>query len=84
MRGSTGSGNTVRKSPWSRKYSYPDVAPAGASNSMTGNPSGTEARRSRSLKASRVPESRSTNSMVSRGNLWFTGTATSPARRMPK
>ena len=79
---SRASGRTAANSPWSRSASKPS-APV-ESKSTSGMPAGTCARRSPSQNASFTAESRITKSIVSRGNLWFTGTETSPARIVPK
>ena len=51
---------------------------------MTGTVLGRCDRRAASLKASSIPLSRKMCSMVARGNLWLTGTATAPMRMMPQ
>ena len=80
--------STIATSPWRGTTVSNGPRSSSASNS---GPNSTIARsaataglRSASHSTSFTLESRITKSIVSRGNLWFTGTATRPARMVPK
>jgi hypothetical protein len=82
MAGSFGSGMTVSNSPASRKASN-DSAPS-PPNTAAGRPGGQLCRRGASQNTNFAPQSRKMSPIVAGGNLKFTGTATKPARMIPK